>query len=326
MLEVNSAILAPIALICLAGAAVPAAEQDFYKGKTFTIEVGFSPGGGYDSYARGLARRIGDHIPGHPDVIVENKPGAGGEIGADFVAKSKPDGYTILMGAISNIGMAPGQHPDLRYNPLKDFEPIALVAGSTNVLVVNPNFEAHSVKELIELARQKPGTINFASAGEGSAGHLTAVLFELTAGVKLVHIPYKGDVPAATDVAAGHVQMVFAALPAVLPLIKGGKLRALAVTTKKRSSSLPDVPTVAEAGNLPDFEVSIWVGVLAPAGTPKPIVDLLGKAIEEAVSRPEMRDRFKPLGVDADFRASAQFAEYMRSEILKWTEVSKKAK
>ena len=312
-----------VALIALAWFDRPASAQN-YPESPIRLVVAFAPGGLNDLVARLIAEQIGSRL-GQP-VIVENKPGAGGEIGADFVAKSKPDGYTILMGAISNIGMAPGQHPDLRYNPLKDFEPIALVAGSTNVLVVNPNFEAHSVKELIELARQKPGTINFASAGEGSAGHLTAVLFELTAGVKLVHIPYKGDVPAATDVAAGHVQMVFAALPAVLPLIKGGKLRALAVTTKKRSSSLPDVPTVAEAGNLPDFEVSIWVGVLAPAGTPKPIVDLLGKAIEEAVSRPEMRDRFKPLGVDADFRASAQFAEYMRSEILKWTEVSKKAK
>ena len=314
------ALVALIALVCFAR---PASAQQ-YPEKPIRLIVAFAPGGLNDIVARLIADQIGSRL-GQP-VIVENRPGAGGEIGADYVAKSKPDGYTILMGAISNIGMAPGQHPDLRYNPLKDFEPVALVAGSTNVLVVNPNFDAHSVKELIELARQKPGTISFGSAGVGSAGHLTAVLFELTAGVSLVHIPYKGDTPAATDVVAGHIPMVFAALPVVLPLIQGGKLRALAVTTKKRSSSLPDIPTVAEAGNLSDFEVSIWVGVLAPAGTPKPIVDLLSKTIEEAVSRPEMRDRFRPLGVDPDFRPPAQFAEYMRSEILKWNEVSKKAK
>ena len=314
------AVVALIALVC----STNASSAQHYPDRPIRLIVAFAPGGMNDIVGRLIADQVGSRL-GQP-VIVENRPGAGGEIGAEFVAKSTPDGYTILLGAISNIAMAPGQHPELRYNPLKDFAPIALVAGSTNVLVVNPNFEAQSVEELIELARQKPGTINFASAGEGSAGHLTAELFELKAGIKLVHIPYKGDTPATTDVIAGHVPMVFAALPVVLPLIQAGKLRALAVTTKKRSSSLPDVPTVAEAGNLSDFEVSIWVGVLAPAGTPKPIVDLLGKAIEKAVDRPEVRDRFKPLGLDADFRDSTQFAEYMRSEILKWNEVSKKAK
>src|SRR5271169_192913 len=200
-------------------------------------------------------------------VVVENRSGAGGTIGADWVSKAKPDGYTLLLGSVSNLAMAPSLYGSLPYDPTKDFTPVALVAAAPNIMVVHPDFPVHSVKDLIALAKQKPGTIDYASAGVGTSNHLTVELLKVMADIDLVHVPYKGDAPAVTAVLANQVPMMFPTLPVALPYIKSGKLRAIAVSSAKRSALLPEVPTVAESGGLPEFAVSIWVGVVAPPGT-----------------------------------------------------------
>jgi len=305
----------------LALAAGTAAAQG-YPTKPIRLIVAFPPGGINDIAARLMGQKLAP-ILGQPFVI-ENKVGASGTIGADVAAKSPPDGYTLLMGSVSNIAMAPGQHPHLAYDPAKDFAPVALVAAAPNVLVVHPSFPVATVKDLIAMAKKEPGKINYASAGEGSSNHLTVELFKSLAGIDLVHIPYKGDAPAIADVIAGHVPMIFAALPPALPFIKDGKLRAVAVSSEKRSTFLPEVPTVAESGDLPTFAVSVWVGIFAPAGTPQPIVARLDGAIAEVLRDPDTLERLKTLGVEAEYRGPQAFGTYLRAEITKWTSVGRK--
>ena len=298
---------------CLAAFAltggVGAAFGQAYPEKPIHLIVAFPPGGINDITARLIGQKIGATL-GQP-VVIDTRVGASGTIGADIAAKSAPDGYTILLGSVSNIAMAPGQHPRLAYDPARDFAPVALVAAAPNVLVVNPSFPVRSVKDLIALARQKPGMINYASGGSGSSDHVAGELFKFLANVNLVHIPYKGTAPA---------------LPVALPFIKDGQLRAVAVSSETRSPQLPDVPTVAESGDLPTFAVSVWVSILAPAGTPKAIVDRLAAAIEEALRDPETRDKLRTLGVEPDYRGPDKFGEYLRAEIAKWNSVGQKTK
>lgn len=298
---------------------------DDYPTKPIRLIVGFPPGGINDIVARVIGERLSQSQSLGQAVIIENRPGAGGTMGADHVAKSKPDGYTLLMGSVSNIAMAPSQYKALPYDSAKDFAPVVLVAAAPNVLVVNPTFPAQSVKEIIALARQKPGGINYASAGLGTSNHLTVELLQVMSGVQLNHVPYKGDAPGTADVVAGQVPMIFPTLPVALPFIKAGKLRPIAVSSAGRSSLLPDVPTVAESGGLPDFEVSVWVGIFAPAGTPKEIVSRLNTEIVKIVRVPNIRERLAGLGAEPVGDTTEHFSAYIKSELAKWSKVAKAA-
>ncbi len=310
-------------VIAFAAAAGPALADSF-PSKPVKIVVGFPPGGINDIVARVVGQKLGDAL-GQP-VIIENRAGAGGTIGADSVAKAKPDGYTLLLGSVSNVAMAPSQYKSLPYDSLKDFAPVALLAAAPNILVVHPSFPVNSVKDLIALAKRQPGKISYASAGNGTSNHLTVELLKVLADVDLVHVPYKGDSPAVADVLGGQVPMVFPTLPVALPHIKSGKLRAIAVSSASRTSLAPGVPTVAESGGLADFEVSVWVGILAPAGTPKEIVDRLSSELTRIVQAPEVRDKLNSLGAEPAPKDSAQFAAYIAAETAKWSKVAKAAK
>jgi len=311
------------AMVLAAAAATPVFAAGSFPNRPINLVVGFPPGGINDIVARVVGQKLGEAL-GQP-VIIENKSGAGGTIGADYVAKAKPDGYTLLLGSVSNIAMAPSQYKSLPYNPEKDFTPVALLAAAPNILVVNPAFPVHSVRGLIALARRKPGSISYASAGNGTSNHLTVELLKVLAHIDLVHIPYKGDAPAVTDVISGQVPMMFPTLPVALPHIKSGKLRAIAVSSAKRSSLAPDIPTVAESGGLPDFQVSVWVGILAPAHTPKDIVDRLSAELTKIVQLPEVKNKLASLGAEPAPQDSAQFASYIRTETAKWSKVAKAA-
>jgi tripartite-type tricarboxylate transporter receptor subunit TctC len=321
-----SSLLRHLGLMLLFGslyAVAGAVFADDYPNKPIRLIVGFPPGGINDIVARVVGERLSQSLG--QTIIVENRPGAGGTIGADLVAKSRPDGYTLLMGSVSNITMAPSQYKALPYESAKDFAPVVLVAAAPNVLVVNPEFQIQSVKDLIALARQKPGGINYASAGLGTSNHLTVELLQVMTGVQFNHVPYKGDAPGTADVVAGQVPMIFPTLPVALPFIKAGKLRPIAVSSAERSSLLPEVPTVAESGSLPEFEVSVWVGIFAPAGTPKEIVNRLNTEIAKIVRVPNIRERLAGLGAEPVGDTSEHFAAYIRSELAKWSKVAKAA-
>jgi tripartite-type tricarboxylate transporter receptor subunit TctC len=314
-------LLAGALALCISTCAVAAGP---YPSGPIHLVVGFPPGGINDIVARIVGEKLGESLG--QTVVVDNKSGAGGTIGANYVAKASPDGYTLLLGSVSNLAMAPGQYPELPYSPTASFAPIALVAAAPNVLVVNPSFKVNNVTELIKAARDKPGMIMFASAGQGTSNHLTGVLLSNLAHIQLVHVPYKGDTPAIADVVAGQVPMMFPTVPVAIPFIKSGQVKAIAVSSKTRTSLLPDVPTVAEAGGPADFEVSVWVGILAPSGTPQPIIDRVQSALKEIVQLPEMKTRFNALGAEPSFMGAAQFGRYLDSETVKWAELAKSAK
>lgn len=310
------------ALITVFCCAAAWAQADAYPTKPIKIVVGFPPGGINDIVARVLAVRMGDGL-GQP-VLVENRAGAGGTIGVDYVAKSKPDGYTLVLGSVSNMAMAMSQYKSLPYDTLRDFAPVTLAAAAPNILVAHPSFAAKSVKELVVLARQKPGAMSYASAGNGTSNHLTVELLKSLTGIDVVHIPYKGDSPAVQETVGGQVQFMFATLPVVLQHIRGGKLRALAVSSPKRSALLPEVPTVMES-EIANFEVSVWVGLFAPAGTPKEIVSRLNGEAVKVLAMPAVREHLAGLGVEAFGNSPAQFAQTVAADIEKWAQIAKRA-
>ena len=312
-----------IAAACLITAPMFAAAQP-YPNRPIHLVVGFPPGGINDIVARIVGQKMSESL-GQP-VIVENRGGAGGTIGADWVSKATSDGYTLLLGSVSNLAMAPSLYASLPYDPTKDFTPVGLVAAAPNIMVVNPDFPVHSVKDLIELAKQKPGTINYASAGIGTSNHLTVELLKVMADIDIVHVPYRGDGPAIVAVLAGQVPMQFPTLPVALPYIKSGKLRAVAVSSSTRSPLLPEVPTVAESGGLPEFAVSIWVGIVAPPGTPKEIVDRLNAEIRKAVALPDIREHLAALGADPASDTPEQFSAHIAAETAQWLKVARAAK
>ena len=312
-----------IAAACLITAPMFAAAQP-YPNRPIHLVVGFPPGGINDIVARIVGQKMSESL-GQP-VIVENRGGAGGTIGADWVSKATSDGYTLLLGSVSNLAMAPSLYASLPYDPTKDFTSVGLVAAAPNIMVVNPDFPVHSVKDLIELAKQKPGTINYASAGIGTSNHLTVELLKVMADIDIVHVPYRGDGPAIAAVVAGQVPMQFPTLPVALPYIKSGKLRAVAVSSSTRSPLLPEVPTVAESGGLPEFAVSIWVGIVAPPGTPKEIVDRLNAEIRKAVALPDIREHLEALGADPASDTPEQFSAYIAAETAQWLKVARAAK
>ena len=308
-----ASLLAAIVLTCASAAAE-------YPARPVTLVVAFTPGGPSDVLARHIGRRLQEIL--HQPFIVENRPGAGGNIAAEQVANAAPDGYTLLMGNNSILATNAALYKKINYNAEKDFVPISLIGTQANILVVNPSVPANSLTELIALAKASPGTLNFASSGHGAAAHLAGELFKTEAKINIVHVAYKGAAPALNDIIAGHVQMMFATAASVIGLIRQGKVRALAVTTPKRTALLPDLPTMDELG-LKDFDATTWHGLVAPAGTPREIIDTLHFAAVEALKDPDTRKSLKGLGVDIIGSTPKEFEAYIHSEIPKWTAVVK---
>ena len=304
--------------------AVPFAEAlaQAYPAKPIRIVVPYPPGGTSDILARGLAERL--TAAWGQAVIVDNKPGANGNVGADIVAKAAPDGYTVLLADIGALAISPSVYPTLPFDPARDFAPVSMVAYSPHILVVNPGVPANSVQELIALAKSKPGKLNFAVSGVGGAPHLAGVEFALRTGVKWEYIPYKGGSQAIADVAGGQADATLNGMLATYPLVKGGKLRILGVSSNHRMTAIPEVPTIAESG-LPGFETGSWQGVVAPAGTPRDIVTKLNAEIARIVGTPDMRDNLARQGAEVRTNSPEEFAAFIRSEMTRWAKVVKDA-
>jgi tripartite-type tricarboxylate transporter receptor subunit TctC len=311
-----AAAAALLALVYMAAAAVAAD----YPVRPVTLVVGFTPGGPSDVLARIVAKELGA-LFGQP-FVVDNRPGAGGNVAGDVVAHAAPDGYTLLMGNNSILATNASLYKKIDFDPEKDFAPISLIGTQANILVVNPKVPANSMAELIALAKAVPGKLNFASSGYGAAAHLAGELFKAEAHIDIVHVPYKGAAPALQDVIAGQDQMMFATAASVIGFIKGGLVRPLAVTTLKRTAILPDVATVDELG-IKGFDATTWHGIVAPAGTPAEIVAKLHRATVEALADPEVRHALDGLGVDIVGGTPEEFTAYIKSEIPKWAAVIK---
>jgi tripartite-type tricarboxylate transporter receptor subunit TctC len=309
-------------LIIAALPAVHAAAED-YPSRPITLVVPYAAGGGLDVLARTLAPRLSERL-GKP-VVVEDRPGAGTVIGANSVAKAPPDGYTIMLGTSSAFAINVTLNKSLPYDPAKDFAPIVLTSNAPFLMLVNPDLPVKSVPDLIKLAKEKPGQLSYGSAGPGSPQHLSMELFKMLTGTNLVHVPYRGDAPALTDLLAGHIQTQFAEPTPVLPLLKAGKVRALAVSSTARMGPAPDIPTVAEAG-VPGFDFVSWQLVVAPAGTPKDIVDKLHSAFKAVLKLPEIQNEFATTGrIPVDSASPADLQKFVQSEIVRLGKVVEQA-
>lgn len=309
-------LLAAAALVALAPLAGIGAEP--FPGKQVRFVVPYPPGGPLDTVARLLGQKVSASIK-HP-VVIDNVPGAGGNIGAGVVARAAPDGYTILMGAVATHAINPTLYSTIPYNAEKDFLAVTQVASTPNVLVVNNAIEANSVAEFIKLAKSKPGKLNFGSGSTGSAGHLAGELFKTMAGVDMAHIPYKGAAGAMQDLIGGRVDLMFDNLASSLSQVKGGRVRALAVTTSKRTKLAPELPTIAESG-LPGFDISTWFGIFVPAGTPRPVVDRLHAEFTRALAAPDVREKMLALGAEPVGSTPEQFAAYVKAEAAKYAKL-----
>jgi tripartite-type tricarboxylate transporter receptor subunit TctC len=299
-------------------AAVAAAQP--YPSKPIRIIVPYPAGGTSDILARALGPGITAAF-GQP-VVVENKPGSTGNVGADLVAKAPADGYTLLLADIGSLAISPSIFPTLPFDPVKDFAPVVMVAYSPHLLAANPALPAKDVKELIALAKAKPGTLNFAVSGIGGANHLAGVEFALRTGIKWTYIPYKGGAQAITDVVGGQADVLFNGMLATYPMVQGGKLKALAVSSSKRFAAAPSIPTVAESG-LPGFETGSFQGIVAPAGTPPDIVNKLHQVVTRILATPEMQERLTNAGAEARPGSSAEFGAFIRDEKTRWAKVVK---
>lgn len=313
----------PALLLATGMALAPAAFGQAYPNKPIKIVVTFPAGGGADYVARVIAPKLSDAL-GQP-VLVENRAGANGAIGNEFVAKSPPDGYTLLLAAAGPLTIAPNLYEKQATDPFRDFEPISRVGSSASVLVVNPAVAAHSLADLTALAKANPGRLNFGSSGNGGVPHLAGELYKRMAGVDLVHVPYKGLAPAIADLLGGQVQVLFADVGLIAPYVKAGKLRAIAITGKQRSAMLPDVPTMIEAG-LPGYRAGAsWWGLLAPAGTPSAIIARLNTEVVKVLSTPEIKSKFAAQGVEPAPTTPKQFAALIREDYDTWAKVIKEA-
>jgi len=292
-----------------------------YPSKPIRWIVAFPPGGAADVVARTMAPALSEVLGER--VVVDNRGGANGNIGADIVAKAPPDGYTLLMG-FPGLATNPSLLAKMPYDPLRDLSPVTLLAVTPAVLVVYPGVPASTVQELIALARAQPGKLNYASAGQGAAGHTAGELFKMLANVNLTHVPYKGGGPALVDLMGGQVQVLFDSIPTSLPLVRSGKLRALAVAGNARSDQMPEIPTFEESG-LPGFDAGTWFGVLVPAGTPQPIIDKLNAAFVKVVAFPDTAARFRTLGLNTVAGTPAGFATFLKEQTAKWAKVIKAA-
>jgi len=309
-----------IGVVLAAGLAVVAgqAQSARYPDKPVKILVGFAAGGGTDVAARIIAQKLSETLG--QSVVVENRPGASGMIAAEAVAKSPADGYTLLMGSQTTLAVAPVLYRKFGIDAARDFAGVAMAGVSPLVLVVHPSVPAKSVQELIALARSRPGSINFGSGGLGTTPHMAGELFSIQAGVKMVHVAYRGEAPAINDLLGGQLQLIFANLSAVIGNVKAGSLRALAVTSAQRAATAPDIPTIAEAA-LPGFEAATWFALVAPAGTPGEIVRRINSDATRLVAEPEVRQRFADLGMTITAGSPAALDAYIKSEIGKWSKV-----
>jgi tripartite-type tricarboxylate transporter receptor subunit TctC len=303
----------------LAQAASKSAEPAFPT-KPIRFVVPFAPGGSTDTLARTLGQKLSEGLG--QQVVIDNRTGANGNIGMEIVANAPPDGHTIVLGYIANVAIGPSLYEKLPFDPVKDYEPVMLIATSPNVLVAHPSVKATNMKELIALAKAQPGKLSYASASVASVGHLTGELINQLAGIKMTHIAYKGSGQAVTDLLGGHIQLMYSGFSSTLPHIKSGKLRAIAQTGAKRSAALPDVPTIAESG-FPKFEATAWYGVHAPAKTPKSIVNRLNAEFVKALKMPDVRERLEGLGFEIAASTPEFYGNYIKSEIQKWAKVVK---
>ena len=305
-------IAALVAAIC----AAPAVAADNYPNKPIRMLVGFAPGGGTDTTARPIAQKMSELMG--QQVIVDNRPGAAGNIATEITARAPGDGYTILMATIASLAINPSLYGNLPFDPEKDLAPVIQAVDSTNILSLHPSVPANSVKELIALAKQKP--LNFGSSGVGGTGHLAGELFNVMAGTQLSHVPYKGGGPAMIDLVAGNIQIVFATAASAVPQIKSGKIKGLAVTTMKRSGLMPELPTISEAG-LKGFDANNWYGVVVPARTPKPIITRLNADIGKILAMPDIKQFLFGQGLDVAPGTPEAFGAYIKSERAKWAKV-----
>lgn len=290
-----------------------------YPNKPIKLVVPYPPGGPTDIVARVVAQKLSEQLG--QSIIIDNRPGAGANLGAEAVARSPADGYTLMVATTAHA-INPALFSKLNYSITKDFAPISQLTAGPLVIVATPNLAANNVKELIALAKSKNGEINFASSGNGQSTHLSAELFNAMAGTKMNHIPYKGSAPALTDVMSGQADLMFDTMLSAMPFVKGGKLKAIAVTSAQRSPVAPDIPTIAESG-LPGYEAIAWNGLLAPAGTPKEVVDQINAALKKVLEAPDVKQRFDAQGFAAQWGTPADFGKFVQSEVDKWAKVVK---
>lgn len=308
-------------LACLMAAAAPsasAADTADYPSRPIHLVLPFPPGGPTDTVSRALGERLGKswNIP----VIIENRPGGNSFIATDAVAHSPADGYTLLVAFFGTLVVNPSLYDKLPYDPVKDFAPVTTVANLPLMLVVNPQSPIHSIRQLIELSKAQPDRFTFASGGAGQGAHLAGEMLKNMAGISLIHVPYKGNAPAVMDLLGNHVDMLFDGMTSSLPYVKSGRLRAIAVSTLKRASAMPDLPTVAESG-LPGFDVGSWFGILAPAHTPEPVIAKLNTELVRIINSPDFTALLRTLGLDPMTSTPMEFAAYMRQETTKWAKV-----
>ena len=301
---------------------IPARAAE-YPDKPIRLVVPFPAGGATDLMARTLGQKLAERLG--QAVVIDNRAGAGGGIGAEAVASASPDGYTLLFATMGSLTINPSLYRNLRYDPVKSFEPITLTHTTSNLLVVHPDVPARSVAELIELARKKPGELSFASAGNGTTSHLSGELFKSLAKVDLTHVPYKGSAPAMTDFLGGRTSMMFDTTSNFIEYVKTGKLRPLGLTGRKRSPTMPTVPTISETAGMGDYELSLWLGVLAPAGTPKDIVARLHREIGATMSAPDMVRQMGEAGIEIRLGSPKEFAALIRSDTARWAEIVRRA-
>jgi tripartite-type tricarboxylate transporter receptor subunit TctC len=303
----------------LSSVLVPAHAQT-YPNRAITLVIPFAPGGSTTIVGRGIADKMSELLG--EKIVVDNRPGAGGTVGTKAVAKSEPDGYTLVLGYTGTLAIGPSLYKNAGYDPRKDFAPIGLIGNAPNSLVVHPSFPANTIAELIAYAKANPGKVNFGSAGAGTVSHITGEYFAASAGIKLVHIPYKGTGPALTDLLGGHIPMAFAPIPASHPNVSAGKLRALAVTSTTRSSLMPDVPTISETV-LPGFDASLYYGLAAPAGTPRPVIDRLNKALRDALASDEVKRQLAQDGTEITPGTPEDYAAFIDKDEKKWSQLVK---
>ena len=314
----------PTSLLFLAAAltAAPAALAQTYPTKTVRMIVAFPPGGTTDILARATAQKLTEAFG--QQVVIDNRPGAGGNIGTELVARSPADGYTLLASPGSTLTSNPAVYAKVPFDTVRDFAPVTIIAEVPNVLIVHPSLPVKTVKELIALAKTRPGQLAYASTGAGQSTHLSAELFKQMARVDMIHVPYKGSAPALTDMVAGQVTVMFDNMPSCLPFVKAGRLKAIAVTSTKRSPTTPELPTVAEAA-LPGFDVTVWFSVLAPANTPRDIVARLNGEIVKALKAPDMRERLSQQGAEPVGNTPEEFSAVIKRDLAKWSKLVKDA-
>ena len=311
-----------LAALAAWGCATTTSAQDAFPSKPIRLIVGFAPGGNTDTVARVVGQKLGERLG--TQVVIDNRGGAGGTIGTEIAARANPDGYTLTMGTTTTHAIAVAAYPRLRYDPVKDFDPLALVANAPYLLVVHSSVAARSLKEFVALVKSQPDKLNYGSAGQATTTHLVMATLTTRASLQMAHIPFKGNGPATAAVLGGEVQVLFGALPPLLPLVKAGRVRALAISSARRSPAVPDVPTVAESG-YPGFDVTLWLGFFSPRGTPRAVAKRLESELVQIAQSPDTKEQMTRQGLDAYSLGSAELAKLVKSEIETYRTVFKTA-